>query len=781
MNKQRKMIAVSIVVLALVISGFYAHFSSAKKSEQTQLNDHKQQVENNKKDEDEDEVELTELVVEKKVVTLAAEPNNSPTLNPIATVNRIAENDQFELFIDDKTANIRMVSKKTGTQWLGSPQLSRKAMPTEKKFTESPVHIKYTEGVDVTSLYSLKDKETIFKIKKNKDGATISFDFTKQKLSFDVIYRIHEDGLEVTIPFDSIKESGVARIVSLEVLPFMNAALEEDQGAIFMPDGSGALMEFRTKHPAFLKGYSESIYGPDTTFTLQNNDIIFDSYWKHVKSPKEKVALPVFGLYRNSIGILGIVTKGEFDAKINATPAGIRNIAYYRVSTEFIFRKDDEVFIGGTNRIPFFQGKKVSGDRQVRFVMLEGKDANYVGMAHAYRNYLLEEVGVTPIAPSSAKLNLSLMGGIMRDEIIGSSFVTMTSFDQTKAIIDAYAAEGIKNLEITLEGWSDDGLKGNQPEHFPIEKNLGGSSKLKLLAEYAEGKGIPLYLSVNYSRAYSKSDGFSKKKDAVRGLNREALPSWNYYVGSGWNDSREEYYFLKPDRMYEQHIDDELDDFSKLGVTGISLQYMGSALYSDQDTQHLFERSQTAAVWVKSLDAIREIIGKTAVNYGFGYTLGHVDRIDGVPMDSSHFVYNDRTVPFYQIVVHGLIPYTGDPVNLRDDARVEFLRQLEYGATPSFLLTYEHTSKLQRTGGEDLYSSTYTDWIAASREEYQSISSLYDQVATQPIMNHEQLGPKVYRTTYGNGTSVIVNYDVQPVTVEGQTIQGLNYLVKEDN
>jgi hypothetical protein len=778
MNKQRKMMAVAIVVLALAVSGGYAHFSSAKKSEQTQANQHNQQNDNNIAD----IIEPTDVKAEKKVMALAAETKSPPALYPIATVNKIAENDHFELYIDDKTANIRMVSKETGTQWLGSPQLSRRALPSEKKFTESPVHIKYTEGVDVTSLYSLKDKETKFKVKKNKDGAVISFNFAKQKLTFDVVYRIREDGMEVTVPFNSIKESGAARIVSLEVLPFMNAALEKDQGAIFMPDGSGALMEFKTKHPAFLKGYSESIYGPDTTFTLQNNDTILDSYWKHVKQPKEKIALPVFGLYRNNIGILGIVTKGEFDAKINATPAGIRNISYYRASTEFVYRKDDEIFIGGSNRIPFFQGKKVSGDRQVRFVMLEGKEANYVGMAQTYRNYLLKEAGVKQIDPASgAKLNLRVMGGIKREEIIGSTFVSMTSFDQTKAIIDAYAAEGIKNLEITLEGWSDDGLKGNQPDHFPIKNNLGGSSKLKELAKYAEEKGIPLYLSANYSRAFSKSNGFSKKKDAVRGINREALPSWNYYAANGWNNSREKYYFLKPDRMFDRHIGKELDDFAKLGVSGVSLQYMGNALYSDQDTHHFFDRSQTAAVWVKSLDAFREKIGKTAVDYGFGYTLGHVDRLDGVPMDSSHFVYNDRTVPFYQIVVHGLIPYTDHPVNLRDDARVEFLRQLEYGATPSFKLTYENTSKLQRTGGQDLYSSTYKDWIAASKEEYQTISSLYDRIATQPIMNHEQLGPKVFRTTYGNGTSISVNYGTQPVTVEGQMIQGLNFLVKEGN
>ena len=32
------------------------------------------------------------------------------------------------------------------------------------------------------------------------------------------------------------------------------------------------------------------------------------------------------------------------------------------------------------------------------------------------------------------------------------AFVSMTSFNQAKTIIDAYAAKGIRNLEPTLEG-----------------------------------------------------------------------------------------------------------------------------------------------------------------------------------------------------------------------------------------------------------------------------------------------------------------------------------------
>ena len=65
---------------------------------------------------------------------------------------------------------------------------------------------------------------------------------------------------------------------------------------------------------------------------------------------------------------------------------------------------------------------------------------------------------------------------------------------------------------------------------FPVEKKLGGAKDLRDLAAYAKEKGVSLYLQANYARAYEKSDGMSKKKDAIRGMDREVKESPNYYV-----------------------------------------------------------------------------------------------------------------------------------------------------------------------------------------------------------------------------------------------------------
>jgi|HigsolmetaGSP12D_1036236.scaffolds.fasta_scaffold00239_12 hypothetical protein len=697
-------------------------------------------------------------------------------LYPITATKQIAENERFRLYIDEKSGNVRVVDKRTNREWLGEPQADRTTLPNNKKFMDSPVHIRYTNGVDVTQTYTLKDKDNKLAIQSIEDGVRESFTLTQQGISFAIEIRLTSDGLKVTIPYDFIRESGSSHLVSLEPLPFFNAATEQDQGALFVPDGSGALIAYRPNHPKYLAGYSQPVYGPDYTYLVQFNDKI-DQVWQHAMPPREYVALPVFGNYKNGIGFLGIATKGETDALINGTPSGIRNIPMYRASVEFVYRKNDVIFIGSSGDIPLYQGELVKGDREVRYVLLQGDDAGYVGMAKAYRKYLTDEAGVKPVAREAMPLNVTLYGGVLRDEVIGTTFIAMTTFAQAKSVIDAYGGKGVTNLQLTLEGWSKDGEFGNQPDHFPADSHLGGYADLKDLADYAKSKGVALYLKANYVRPYVDSDGFDKKADATRGLDRSVMKSYNYWVSNGYNNRSEIFYYLKPDHAYDKYIAREIEEYRKLGVAGVDLQYMGDTLYSDQDLKHLFSRQQTVDVWVKALDAFRQNVGKTAVDYGFAYTLGHVDRIDNAPTDDSGFIMTDSAVPFYEIALHGLVPYAAKPSNLRDDSQADFLRALEYGAEPSYELSYEPTEKLQRTHEDRLFSSSFVYWLEPSVQEYKVFQSLQDTVGGEPIVNHEQLSRYLFRTTYGDGTQVVVNYGSTDADADGVQVKAHGYAI----
>lgn len=714
----------------------------------------------------------------KPAVTAAGSAQPQANLYPITATKQVAENGRLRLFIDPKSGNVRVVDKQTNAEWLGEPQVDRKTLPNNKSFMDSPVHVRYTDGVDVVQTYTLKDKQNQLTIQPIDGGVRESFELPNQQISFSIEIRLRDDGLEATIPFNSIKEQGKSHLVSLEPLPFFNAATENDRGALFVPDGSGALIEYRSNHAKYFAGYSQPIYGPDYTYATQTNDKVNQAA-RHVMSPREYIALPVFGNYKNRIGYAGVVTAGEEDALINGTPAGIRNIPLYRTSVEFVYRKNDVVFIGSSGDVPLFQGGLVEGDRTVRYVLLQGDEAGYVGMAKAYRQFLTSEKKLSPVNSNAMPLNVTLFGGILRDEVIGKTYIAMTTFEQARKVIDAYAQKGVTNLQLTLEGWSKDGMYGNQPEHFPVDKHLGGMSDLQDLAAYAKQKGVALYLRANYVRPYSESDGISKNNDAIRGLDRNVAISYNYWVSNGYSKRQEQFYWMKPDTVYDNHIAGESDDYARLGIAGVDFQYMGDTLYSDQDTHHLFSRQQTAGVWVKALDTLRKKVGKTAVDYGFAYTLGHVDHIDNAPLDNSHFTVTDKPVPFYQIALHGLVPYSAKASNLRDDAQTEFLRALEYGAQPSYELTYEPTANLQRTMEDRLISSSFDYWLDPSVKEYETFRKLNEAVGKQPIVNHEQLSKYVFRTTYGDGTQVIVNYDTAPAAVDGTNVEGLGFAIRK--
>lgn len=698
-------------------------------------------------------------------------------LYPVTATKQIAENDGYKMYIDEKTGNIRLVDKRSDTEWLGTPQLPRTTMPNNKKFMDAAVHVKYTEGSDTVQTYLTKEKENKLKIETIDGGAKVTFQFVKEELEFAIEYRLVENGFELTIPESSIKESGKAKFVSIEPLPFWNAAADTEDGAIFLPDGSGALMKYSAKHPQFFAGYSEMIYGADPAYVTQSHDNI-DQLWRQKLAPKEAVALPVFGNYRNEVGSLGIVTKGQYDAKINGTPSGIRAISYYRTSAEFVYRWSDVIFIGTSGEIPFFQGNWIKGDRQTRYVLLQDKQADYVGMAQAYGKYLQEEQEVKPSELTAVPVKVKLLGGILRDEVLGSTFIAMTTFEQAREIIDAFQQKGITDLELTFAGWSDDGLYGDQPDHFPVEKKLGGAKDLKEFAAYAANKGVSLYLEANYARAFSESDGMKKGKDAIRGMDREVAPSTDYFIGSRWNDDSRLFYWMKPERVISKHLNKELKDYAKLGISGVHLAYWGDTLYSDIDSKSLTTRGETAAAWVKAADDVRKATGGASVDYGFAYMLGHIDGISDVPLDSSHFIYNDETVPFYQIAVRGLVPYAANPINLRNDAQNELLRMVEYGALPSLELTYAPTTKLQRTLEDRLWSSQYTTWIDDAAEQYKELEPIYKAISNQAIADHEKLGSDVYRTTYANGTKVIVNYGGAPATVDGLSIPAAGYLMQ---
>lgn len=65
------------------------------------------------------------------------------------------------------------------------------------------------------------------------------------------------------------------------------------------------------------------------------------------------------------------------------------------------------------------------------------------------------------------------------------------------------------------------------------------------------------------------------------------------------------------------------------------------------------------------------------------YTLKYADYLFNIPVKSSGYHIGNETIPFFQMVVHGMIPYTSEPGNLAYDLKKQKLQWIEYGCLPS--------------------------------------------------------------------------------------------------
>ena len=165
------------------------------------------------------------------------------------------------------------------------------------------------------------------------------------------------------------------------------------------------------------------------------------------------------------------------------------------------------------------------------------------------------------------------------------------------------------------------------------------------------------------------------------------------------------------------------------------------------------------------------------VEGGNAFILPFVDHILKAPVGGSNFTVLDRTIPFYQLVLHGFVNYAGQPFNFTPGYRKNILRSLETGASPYYLWTYSPSSLLKETDYDHFYSSYYADWLDEAGKVYQEINRVLQELQDQRIIDHQRLQEQVYQTTYEDGTAIIVNYNQEPVRINGLQIKEEDYLI----
>jgi len=310
------------------------------------------------------------------------------------------------------------------------------------------------------------------------------------------------------------------------------------------------------------------------------------------------------------------------------------------------------------------------------------------------------------------------------------------------------------------------------PRRLPVESAIGGERGLREFVRWAGERNINVYLLDNYIDAYSDNGGFSRRAQVVRSPAK--LPIEGFSPGFG--SAR---YLLSPMVALNNFAKNDIPKMAEFGVAGLDLERFGWTLISDRNDHFRAEREQVAQVWTEIIELAKEQMGGVIVQGGNIYLLPHVDKVMRAPMEETTHLFASRSVPFYQIAVHGVVPYYGWPGNLRSEPIRSYLKNVEYGALPVFELTYRDSSLLKEAQRYNiLFSSQYELWLDVVAEEYRQQSVRMGYLQDVAIVAHRELAEDVFETVYEDGSRVIVNYHLHRDWTDGVvTVPAADFLL----
>ena len=425
-------------------------------------------------------------------------------------------------------------------------------------------------------------------------------------------------------------------------------------------------------------------------------------------------------------------------------------------------------------------------DFVMRFVFLEGDDADYSGMARAYRRYQLDRGACRPLA-DRAKERPALAYAATAPEIrIRQAWKPVPSpvtnqvahneppvtpyvtFDRVKDLVRGLEGAGVRTAELCLVGWQKGGHDGAYPQLFPVEPALGGEAKLKEAVRFAQDRGYQVVAHGNHRDAYMVADCWDAEYVREKNPDGTLRPPKTTWGGGGL-------YTICPQRAYERFAVKTAAEVATLGFRG--LYYLDVATCHApsrcDDPRHPLDKRRCRDYEAAILRLQRDTFGGAASE---GAADAYMDVLDSAltvcwtkPLQPTKGLV-DGYVPFWQLVYHGIClstPFRGAMnVPVQPDAKRLGLVLAEFGGRPTFYV-YARFVNGGRTGsmGEvDLTCATDAELartvgaIREGAEEYARRSDLQFCF----MERHERIAEGVARITYSNGAVMTVNCNDRP-------------------
>ena len=249
-------------------------------------------------------------------------------------------------------------------------------------------------------------------------------------------YSIDNEGLQVRLPTNGIRfDEGTYQLNSITVLPYFGAGSSNYEGYIFIPDGSGSLIRFEDVIGQSVN-ISGKLYGQDYAFhnvsgahqqvmrmpvygimeqyegirsqrTEVTTPAVLDEEGNIVTPEKTETVTELVD-YTQGRGFIAVIEEGDTLATIFAESGGTMhnlNTAYtsFNPRPSDSYNLADSISVGSNASWTVVSKRTYTGNYKIKYLMLtdnetaqtanltadEYYEASYVGMADAYRAYLI--------------------------------------------------------------------------------------------------------------------------------------------------------------------------------------------------------------------------------------------------------------------------------------------------------------------------------------------------------------------------------------------------------
>lgn len=672
-----------------------------------------------------------------------------------------SESENLRLSFQPSTTQIKVENLSDGSVWYSNPQNS-----SEDEIASQLVKIRMMSVLDIEyvntftrkrttiSTYTSNVKSGKYEIYTTENGVIFKYDVAEVGKILFLSICLEKGNLLSSVWYEDGKEKKEnIEISAVAALPYFVRGSMSDSGYLFLPDGSGATVDFSN---VVYSGnpYSRNIYGYEPT-------LITSDYYLDVN--KNSIYLPVYGAKVNSSAVMAICEKGAEYGVLTAEACG-QNSSYARAYVSYKLINSIDYKVGNTDTELFDKIGFTLDKVTTRYIFLSGEDANYSGMARSYRNYLCIS---TKLKETKTALYADIYASVIKKvSTIGiphNKTVSLTSKKELENIIKRLKAEGVDDITVRYRSWNKDEIAGKKVD------SADGLSKGLTDIENAE-----IYPSLLSLHTYSNGGYIDRLINASKSITQ--LPfSWKKHQLSNLNETKQAEYRVSVD-WFKNNSQKLIKRLKDKDIKNLALGDVSNSIYCDFKDDG-FKRDKTMAVMKDFLKSADKEFDSLMLDSANAYSAVYADVIFNAPVDHSNHDILCKSIPFYTMVMSGIADCVAPAYNSNDG---DLLHTVAAGAGLCVNWISAKSTELVGTQLNSLSNVNFSETVDETISLYKRINKVYKMAENSRIYSYGFVGDEVSVTEYENGLRIYVNFSNKAFVLEdGTEIPAEDFIARE--